>query len=70
MRAFSSHPGVPPTTIVPVSLVLITTVGVASFVGVTTAVCSVGGETVVSSLKGLRASILAAQRPYLFSSAA
>ena len=42
----SPHPGVPPTDIVPASLVLITTFGLALFVGVTTGVCSVGAETV------------------------
>ena len=38
----SPHPSVPPTAIVPASLVSITTFGVGSAVGVTTAVCSVG----------------------------
>ena len=61
----SSHPAVPPTTIVPASLVLITTFGLALFVGVTAGVCSVRADTVLSSVKGLRASGLAALLPAL-----
>jgi hypothetical protein len=56
----SPHPVVPPTVIVPASLVLISTSGVVSVVGVGTAVCSVGADTAVSSVKGLRVSAFAA----------
>ena len=46
------HPAVPPTDILPASLLEITTFGVVCFVGVCTGVCSVR----IVSTKGLRAS--------------
>ena len=55
----SPHPGVPPTAIVPASVVLITTSGVVSFVGVVTAVLSLGADTAVSRVKAVSVSALA-----------
>ena len=56
----SPQPVVPPTEIVPASLVDITTSGVASLVGVVTAVLSLGADTAVSRVKAVSVSGLAA----------
>ena len=53
------QPVVPPTTIVPASVVVITTSGVSSLVGVDTAVVSVGVATVVSRVNAVSVRALA-----------
>ena len=55
-----AHPVVPPTTIVPAWVVVITTEGVVSVVGVVTAVVSVGVATVVSRVNAVSVRALAA----------
>ena len=53
------HPVVPPTAIVPAWVVVITTSGVASLVGVVTAVVSEGVATAVSSVNAVSVRALA-----------
>ena len=53
------HPVVPATTIVPASVVVITTGGSSSLVGVDTAVVSVGVATVVSRTNAVSVRALA-----------
>ena len=53
------HPVVPPTTIVPAWVVVITTSGDVSLVGVVTAVVSVGVATALSSVNDVNDSALA-----------
>ena len=48
-----AHPDVPPTTIVPASVVVITTEGVVSVLGVGIAVVSEGVATVVSKVNAV-----------------
>ena len=54
-----AHPDVPPTTIVPAWVVVITTSGDVSLVGVVTAVVSVGVATVVSRTNAVSVRALA-----------
>ena len=56
----SPHPVVPPTAIVPASPTDITTFGVASLVGVATAVDSVAAATAVSIVNAVSVNALAA----------